>query len=145
SSPTASWPRATSAFRTPRPVLSDTSASELRPPMSTPILVISDHLDLHLEIDAVAPAHGVAANVDEREHVGGAGAAGVDDPVRVLGRHPGGARAPALEPAVLDEPAGELAGRVLEDGAGVGHRLGLALGAAVAERAHVGLDIGARP
>ena len=44
-------------------------------------------------------------------------------------RHLGVADAGALEPAGLDEAAGEVAGRVLEDAAGVGEAVRLALAA----------------
>src|SRR5262249_53391745 len=118
------------------------SAGDRPPPLPRSL---ADHLDLHLEVDAVLGPDRVAHDGDELEHVGGAGAAGVDDPVGVDRGDLGAADAPALEPALLDEPAGELAGRILEDRAGVGHGLGLALGAAVAQRPDPRLALRAPP
>src|SRR5262245_58054105 len=88
SMPTTSWPRRRSAVRTPAPDSSDTSRSLERPPISTPIRprsimwirsVVTDDLPFQLERDPVDLGHAGAGDADQLEHVGGAGAAQVDE------------------------------------------------------------------
>src|SRR6266849_5246438 len=72
--------------------------------------------------------------LDERHQgtdVVGRRPARVDDEVRVLGAHHRAADGPALEASGLDEPAGEVTGRVAEDRSGVGLREWLLLDALV--------------
>ena len=57
----------------------------------------------------------VAGALDQRQDVRAGGAAGVHDEVRVDGRDHRAAFGRTLEAGVFDQPAGEVAGRVLED------------------------------
>src|SRR5437763_9978775 len=123
--PTASQLFSCSAASTPAPVSSETSRSADRPPITTAtrrpanrcgfdMSVLSDDLDLELERDAMDPLDLGAHPLDQPEQLGGGGAAGVDQPVGVdRGAH-GIPFAPALASRDLDQPAGEVARRVLE-------------------------------
>src|ERR1051326_6495197 len=77
---------------------------------------VAEQLDLVHELDPVLLARAPARLRDERERVLGAGAAGVLDEVRVLGRDLRAADAMALEPAGLEHPPrAQVVVRVLED------------------------------
>src|SRR6185503_15025051 len=86
----------------------------------------ADELNLWLQPYPAPLPHLPLGHVHQRLHVGRARAALVDDEVGVSIRDTRAPRARALEPGPLDQPAGEVAAGVLEDGAGAGIALRLA-------------------
>src|SRR5439155_445599 len=71
--------------------------------------------DLGLERDPELVLHAVAREVHERQDVGRGRAASVHDKVRVLGGDLRAVDPLALEPALLDQPAGHVGRRILPD------------------------------
>src|SRR5688572_18597122 len=107
--------------------------------------LLTEDANLGFEHHSELRVNAVASQLHERDDVGGAGTAAVDDEVRVLRRDLGPVEALALEARLLDQLGGKLAGRVLPDiaGRGEGQRLrGLLL---LEARLDVLLDLGERP
>src|SRR5207247_1745468 len=77
------------------------------------------HLDLRLELDPKPALHLGHHPLDEPARVDGRRAALVDDEVAVQGGYDGRALAGALQPGGLNQPAGGVSWRVLEDAAAV--------------------------
>src|SRR5688572_26058808 len=104
---------------TERAERSDTSCSPERPPNTTPTRIrrpvrspVANALHLRFELDAELLRHGRAGALDQRRHVGGRGAAEVDDEVRVPGRYLRPADLQPFQPGRLDQAPGVVAGRV---------------------------------
>src|SRR5437763_1015367 len=125
------------------------AATRPRSPRAPALLLdrdVAEHLDLVHELDPVLLARAPARLGDERERVLGAGATGVLDEVRVLGRDLRAADAMALERAGLEHPPrAQVVLRILEDAAErapVRRLRRLPLGI---QPPHVGLDVVGRP
>src|SRR5437899_5470492 len=139
--------------RRTRPTRCPATATELRPtsasaggrPRGEIRPLFTEDPDLALERDVEVRLHALARDLHQRQHVGGHGPAAVDDEVGVLGRDLRPVDALALEPGLLDELGGDLAGRVLPDEAGRGQGQRLAGLLALQPLLHVALDAGQRP
>src|SRR2546430_817401 len=114
--------------RRTRPTRCPATATELRPtsaiaggrPRGEMRPLFTEDPDLRLQVDVELRVHALAGDLHQREHVGGHGAAAIDDEVGVLGRDLGAVDALALEPGLLDQLRGQVGARVLPDEAGRG-------------------------
>ena len=107
-------------------VITDTSCSTERLPKKTPTCDCdqpcappgcerSEDDDLALEVDVERAAHGIVSDLDKGEHVGRSRVVDVDDEVGVLRGDLRATDAVPFQSGRLDEPAGLVVGRVLED------------------------------
>src|SRR5207237_1383393 len=102
--------------RRTRPTRCPATATELRPtsaiaggrPRGEMRPLFTEDPDLRLQVDVELRVHALAGDLHQREHVGGHGAAAIDDEVGVLGRDLGAVDALALEPGLLDQLRGQV-------------------------------------
>src|ERR1700730_15638695 len=107
--------------------MTDTSCSTDRLPKNTPPFnrsgtlltrrAAAEHDDLPLEIDPEPLLHDVMRDAHEIQHVRGRCMVEVDDEIRVLRRDLSAPGPAPLQACRLDEPAGLIAGGILEDAA----------------------------
>src|SRR5882762_1858828 len=132
------WP-STSGVRPKR------SASAPAPPRGESRPLLTEDADLGLERDPEVAVDALARELHEVQDVGGAGGAAVDDEVGVLGGDLRAIDALAAQPGLLDEPRGQVAGRIFPDEAGGGQRQRLRGLLLLEPCADLFLDLGQRP
>src|SRR6267142_1235084 len=132
------WP-STSGVRPKR------SASAPAPPRGESRPLLTEDADLGLERDPEVAEDALARELHEVQDVGSAGGAAVDDEVGVLGGDLRAIDALAAQPGLLDEPRGQVAGRIFPDEAGGGQRQRLRGLLLLEPCADLLLDLGQRP